>query len=131
LAVDACLTCLPNEVNGLMIYTPLTTSLGICNSPCPQSAMNPAVAMEMSRSASRLEEKTSVYPNPIANGLLTVRLPFYTGGVSVFNALGQKVLAYALADEQLVFQLDVTALPLGIYFLKDDQHLTTVKFVKQ
>jgi Concanavalin A-like lectin/glucanases superfamily/Secretion system C-terminal sorting domain len=63
-----------------------------------------------------------VYPNPVSNMLIVET--DNTGDFSILNLLGQKVISGKAAQ-----RIDVSALPLGTYFLKIGEE--RVKFVRQ
>ncbi len=68
-----------------------------------------------------------VFPNP-SNDRITISLHGFSGytKVSIFSAGGKKVLELRLAETET--QLDISALPQGMYFLKlQDENRTEVK----
>lgn len=76
------------------------------------------------------DQKVSAYPNPVQNELhVSAEQPITN--VSVFNTLGQQVLAKTINANDA--NLDVSALHAGTYFVKIESgnEMQTVKVIKQ
>ncbi|MDQ2770890.1 MAG: T9SS type A sorting domain-containing protein [Bacteroidota bacterium] len=95
-------------------YTVTTTSAQGC-------ASLPSTAVVVTATAKQLAAATlQLYPNPTPGGLLTVAL---TGAhqsvqLTVLNAVGQVVYRGTLAAAATQQQLDLSALPSGVYLLR-------------
>ena len=68
-----------------------------------------------------------IYPNPATNVLYIGNAG--KGMVRVFDVTGREVIRKEVTAEKEMFQLDITSLSTGIYFLKVGNH--TAKFVKE
>ena len=66
----------------------------------------------------------SVYPNPVTNGLFSIRTPGLSGEVSleISNILGQKVMAQSLQVDGNQVNVDAQGLASGIYLVKLSQN---------
>ncbi|MBV6460074.1 MAG: Ycf48-like protein [Flavobacteriales bacterium] len=79
-------------------------------------------------------ESLRVYPNPAGNSV-TVEWSkeLQVQSLAVFDYLGREVLNEKLSNNTHNIQLDVSALPQGMYFLhlQTEKDLQTAKFIKQ
>lgn len=84
-----------------------------------------------------LEEKqyaVNVYPNPVADYLYISSRIAGDAGIQLMNAYGNQVLTNVLnISENVACKLDVSSLPMGVYFLKIQlgDSCKTVKFIKK
>ncbi len=70
-----------------------------------------------------------VYPNPISEGAISIEIPQYTEGVSIFNAIGQLVFQQQTKGQNMV-QIDISTWAQGVYFVKTSKDTEGGKFVK-
>jgi hypothetical protein len=76
-----------------------------------------------------------LYPNPVTTSLSLKfsEIPAKKGNLFIFNALGNKVLSHSLNLHQNIFNLDVSQLQNGIYFLQGQlgAYFFTKRFIIQ
>jgi Concanavalin A-like lectin/glucanases superfamily/Secretion system C-terminal sorting domain len=70
-----------------------------------------------------------VYPNPTAEGRISLEIPENTEGVTIFNAIGQIIFQQQVKGQNLL-PIDVSAWAQGVYFIKTNDNTEGVKFVK-
>ncbi|NUM50544.1 MAG: T9SS type A sorting domain-containing protein [Flavobacteriales bacterium] len=79
-------------------------------------------------------EGLRVYPNPASNNVtIEWSKELQVQSLAVFDYLGREVLNEKLSNNTHSLQLDVSALPQGMYFLhlQTEKDLQTAKFIKQ
>jgi hypothetical protein len=66
----------------------------------------------------KLEQAISIFPNPIMDNMLHVRVPFKSNHAKLhlYSLSGQKVLSQRLENDENT--IDVTDIPKGVYILK-------------
>lgn len=85
--------------------------------------------IDINGSASLKETKLaelSVYPNPSSSNV-KISVPNATK-IVVMDVLGQKVGLYSVTE---TLEINVSNWKTGVYFIKDEQNGTTVKFIKK
>jgi len=79
------------------------------------------------------KDLVQVYPNPSSSGVFSVALPEVSkGNVLVYNSLGQQMYKDNFTGQ--TFQIEVSFLPKGTYFLKlinDKNEVFTEKLVRE
>ena len=70
-----------------------------------------------------------VYPNPTAEGLISIEIPENTEGFTIFNAIGQIVFQQQVKGQNQL-PIDVSTWAQGVYFIKTRDNTEEVKFVK-
>lgn len=78
----------------------------------------------ISTGAGEMHAKVTVYPNPVSNGLLTIRLS-EASIVKVYNSIGMQVMQQSFSAG--THPLAVAALSRGVYYLQTkDDHVTFI-----
>ncbi|OGU57710.1 MAG: hypothetical protein A2X64_06445 [Ignavibacteria bacterium GWF2_33_9] len=78
-------------------------------------------------SISDIEEKNiNIFPNPVSNELKLVFIPDGTISYEIYTILGIKQLEGRIENE-----INIEALPKGVYFLKLNKNNKVIKFVKE
>ncbi len=70
----------------------------------------------------------NIYPNPSHNQI-TIRSDKLLGKLTIYDVSGKIVYQKLIKDKQTV--IDVKSFPTGVYYLRSDQSVKAIKFVKQ
>jgi bacillolysin len=70
-----------------------------------------------------------IYPNPVTDGMLNVRVPSETASYSIINLLGQTVLKGEVSQQAI----NVSSLNAGVYIIEvnDGEEVNNQKFIKK
>jgi hypothetical protein len=98
----------------------------------PEIGVDEVPVLETGISVSSPYPSINLYPNP-AKDKITISLPLLNGNtlLTIFNVSGEKVMERQLTDTET--QLDISALPQGVYFVReqDEKTIQIDKLVKQ
>jgi hypothetical protein len=86
------------------------------------------LALVSARSLANAKSKVQLYPNPVQNELIVSKIAVANSKVSVYNAVGQKLMEKTANGTQAKF--DVSNLKKGMYFVRFSDG-TSEKFLKQ
>jgi hypothetical protein len=86
------------------------------------------LALVSARSLANAKSKVQLYPNPVQNELTISKISVANSKVSVYNAVGQKLIEKTANGTQAKF--DVSSLKKGMYFVRFSDG-TSEKFLKQ
>lgn len=84
---------------------------------CDTAKMSQLIGPNSINSPTNINSDFIVYPNPVHNKV-TFQLPFdrKNQSIQIFNALGQSIIE--ISPEQYIVNLDISTLPVGVYFVK-------------
>lgn len=132
---------LMNEQGTSLSYSDTLGQISIVIPTSAPSSINSVVVIEVNGVPSvsgtsdydetKIEDKVSIFPNPIIDGKLTIS---YTGmqisEIIIYDVCGNQVMIHKTAEKVISF--DVSGLPQGVFFAKifDGENFVTRRFIK-
>lgn len=132
---------LMNEQGTSLSYSDTLGQISIFIPTSAPSSINSVVVIEVNGVPSvsgtsdydetKIEDKVSIFPNPIIDGKLTI---YYTGvqisEIIIYDVCGNQVMIHKTAEKVISF--DVSGLPQGVFFAKifDGENFVTRRFIK-
>ncbi len=99
---------------------------------CGQNLMENSSCSTLSTTDVVYLEDISVYPNPVSSGILNIKTETQIiTNITIYNALGKKVLTKKMTSHSNVNQFDVSLFTVGLYLIeiKTDQEIIIKKIL--